>query len=64
LELAQYGASEEEIAECYPQPNLSQVYAALAYYHANRAEVEQELADELTEFDRLQARQSQASQSS
>jgi uncharacterized protein (DUF433 family) len=62
--LYQRGESAEEIAESYPQLNLSQVYAALAYYHANRAEVEQELADELAEFDRLKAQQGQASESS
>ena len=32
---------------------LSQVYAALANYHANQLEIERELADELAEFDRL-----------
>lgn len=49
------GESPEEIGQNFPQLNLSQVYAALAYYHANRAEIEQELADEEAEFDRLQA---------
>jgi len=49
------GETPEEIAQNFPQVNLSQVYAALAYYHANRAEIEQELADEQAEFDRLKA---------
>ncbi len=49
------GESPEEIAQNFPQLNLSQVYAALAYYHANRAEIEQELADEEADFDRLKA---------
>ena len=53
------GESAEEIALNYPQLNLSQVYAALAYYHANRAEVEQDLANELAEFDRLKSQQAQ-----
>ena len=47
------GESPEEIAQNFPQLMLSHVYAALAYYHANQAEVERELADELAEFDRL-----------
>ena len=47
------GETPEEIGQNFPQLNLSQVYAALAYYHANRAEIEQELADEEAEFDRL-----------
>jgi uncharacterized protein (DUF433 family) len=49
------GESPEEIVQNFPQLNLSQVYAALAYYHANRTEIEQELADELAEFDRLKS---------
>lgn len=49
------GESAEEIAQNFPQLNLSQVYAALAYYHANRVDVEQELADEANDFERLKA---------
>jgi uncharacterized protein (DUF433 family) len=58
------GESAEEIAESFPQLNLSQVYAALAYYHAHRDEVEQELADEQAEFDRLKSQHTQASKPS
>lgn len=54
------GETPEEIAQNFPQVNLGQVYAALAYYHANRAEVEQELADELAEYDRLKAQHEQS----
>jgi hypothetical protein len=32
---------------------LAQVYAALAYYHANREEVDQELEAEMLDFERL-----------
>jgi uncharacterized protein (DUF433 family) len=57
------GETPEEIAESYPQLKLSQVYAALAYYHANQAAVEQELAEDLAEYDRLkQQHASQAGQ--
>jgi uncharacterized protein (DUF433 family) len=56
------GETAEEIAENFPQLNLSQVYAALAYYHANRAEIEQELADEQVEFDRLKSQHTPTSQ--
>lgn len=48
------GEGPEEIAGNFPQATLGQVYAALAYYHANRAEVERELADESAEHDRLE----------
>ena len=34
------GLSPEEIADEYPHLDLAQVYAALAYYHANRDEIE------------------------
>ena len=36
--LYKQGQSPEDIAQTYPHLSLSQVYAALAYYHANRAE--------------------------
>jgi uncharacterized protein (DUF433 family) len=49
------GEAPEEIAQNFPQVNLGQVFAALAYYHANRALVEQELADEAGDYDRLLA---------
>ena len=42
------GYSPEEIARRYGHITEAQIYAALAYYHANRDEVEAELAhDEL-----------------
>jgi uncharacterized protein (DUF433 family) len=47
------GESPEDIAQNFPQLALSQVYTALAYYHANQVAVEQELASELAEYDRL-----------
>ena len=49
----QQGLSPEEIADQYPHVNLAQIYAALAYYHANRDEIDHELEAEATEFDRL-----------
>lgn len=52
------GESAEEIAQNFPQLDLSQVYTALAYYHANRPEVDRELADEQAEFDRLKGQHS------
>ena len=49
------GRSPEEIADQYGHLNLAQVHAALAYYHANQAEVDTELAEEEAEYDRLAA---------
>jgi uncharacterized protein (DUF433 family) len=50
----QFGMTPEEIAADYPHLDLSQVYAALAYYHANRAEMDREMAAEQEESDRLE----------
>src|SRR6185503_20337484 len=43
------GNSAEDIADQYPHIILAQVYAALAYYHANQEEIEADLAAERTE---------------
>jgi uncharacterized protein (DUF433 family) len=40
------GMTPEEIAIEYPHLNLAQVHAALAYYHANRDEIETDNAQE------------------
>lgn len=49
----QQGLTPEEIADQYPHVNLAQIYAALAYYHANRDEIDRELQAEAADFDRL-----------
>lgn len=49
------GRSAEEIADQYGHLSLAQVYAALAYYHANREEIEAQLAEDEAEYDRLVA---------
>jgi uncharacterized protein (DUF433 family) len=49
------GYSAEEIASEYPQLSLAQVYTALAYYHANREEIEADLLAEKEEAERLEA---------
>jgi uncharacterized protein (DUF433 family) len=38
------GLSPEEIADEIPHLSIAQVYAALAYYHANRGEIDDDLA--------------------
>lgn len=47
------GETPEEMTLNWPHVSLSQIYAALAYYHANQAEVERQLAEEDAEYDRL-----------
>jgi len=48
------GLSPEEIANRIGHLSLAQVYAALAYYHANREEMEADIAAEEVEADRLE----------
>jgi uncharacterized protein (DUF433 family) len=40
------GMTPEEIALEYPHLTLAQVHAALAYYHANREEIEADISQE------------------
>lgn len=49
------GYTAEELASEFRQVTAAQVYAALAYYHANREEVERELAAEAEEDRKLKA---------
>ena len=49
------GLTAEEIADQYEHLSLAQVYAALAYYHANRQAIEADLAREEVLYDQLAA---------
>ena len=51
------GMSPEEIAAEYPHLSLAQVYGALAYYHANRDEMDRHMAAEEAESDRIEQEQ-------
>ena len=48
------GWSPEEIAERIGHLSLAQVHAALTYYHANREEIEADIAAEEDEAERLE----------
>ncbi len=48
------GLSPEEVADEFGHLTLAQVYAAIAYYHANRDEIEADLAAEDAEAKRLE----------
>ena len=52
------GITPEEMVDNWPYLSLAQVYAALAYYHANKAEIEAILTADETEYDRLSAQHS------
>jgi len=56
-ELYGQGRSAEDIVQVYPHLSLAQVYAALAWFHANREQIEAELALDDQDYDRLRARQ-------
>ena len=49
------GLSPEQIADNFGHLSLAQVHAALAYYHANRSEIEQALAADEAEAAALAA---------
>jgi len=51
------GYSPEEIADEIGHVTLAQVFAALAYYHANRDEIEADLANEKDVAERLESGQ-------
>ena len=48
--LWQQGLSAEAIHREYPHLTLVQIYAALAYYHANRQAIEQQLAQDQIDY--------------
>ena len=48
------GMSAEEIAAEYPHLSLAQVYGALAYYHANRDDMDAHMAAEEAESERIE----------
>ena len=56
------GISPEAIAERIGHLSLAQVHAALAYYYANRAEIDADLADEAAAYDRLEREHAQRPQ--
>jgi uncharacterized protein (DUF433 family) len=56
----QQGLTPEEIRDQYPHVSLAHVYAALAYYHANRDEIERDLESESADFLRLSKNLSEA----
>lgn len=58
--LYKQGLSAEDIARTYPHLSLSQVYTALAWYHANREQIEAELAQSDGEYDDLKRQASDA----
>ena len=49
------GLTAEEIADRFGHLSLAQVHAALAYYHANRAEIEADIQADEAEADALES---------
>jgi uncharacterized protein (DUF433 family) len=53
------GLDPDEIALSIPHLTLAQIYAALAYYHANREEIEGDIASEDALYERLEREHAQ-----
>ncbi|MGG6267393.1 DUF433 domain-containing protein [Leptolyngbya sp. AN03gr2] len=51
--LFQQGASPESIVQAFPLLTLEQVYGAITFYLANRAEIDAYLAEEAAAFDAM-----------
>jgi len=49
------GLRAEEIAARIGHLNIAQVYAALTYYHINREQIDNDIAEEEAEADRIEA---------
>lgn len=50
-----WGQGPREIQENYPKLSLSQIHAALAYYHDHQAIIDAQIADEKREYEQLRA---------
>jgi uncharacterized protein (DUF433 family) len=55
--LYKMGLNPEEIADEFGHLSLAQVYAALAYYHANREQIEAAIAADQAEGETLEQKQ-------
>ncbi|MEO6164866.1 MAG: DUF433 domain-containing protein [Candidatus Binatia bacterium] len=64
VEWYKLGYNPEEIADQLGHVSLAQVYAALAYYHANRDQIETDIAAEEAELQRLETKREGAADSS
>jgi uncharacterized protein (DUF433 family) len=49
----QKGASPERIQRSFPALSLEEVYGAIAYYLSHKAEIDEYLADDEAEFEKL-----------
>ncbi|MEG3846295.1 DUF433 domain-containing protein [Microcoleus sp. herbarium19] len=49
------GMSPQQIIDERPHLTLAQIYAALAYYYANKKQIDAEIAAENAEWERLEA---------
>ena len=59
LDKLAHGSSAEEMHFQYPHLSLSQIYAALAYYHDHQAEVDAQIERGAQEYERLKAQASE-----
>lgn len=50
------GLPAESIADCFPTLSLEQIYGALAFYHANRTDVDREMSRTNRKWEEFQAK--------
>lgn len=55
LDKLAHGSSAEEMHFQYPHLSLSQIYAALAYYHDHKTELDAQIERGAKEYERLKA---------
>ena len=56
------GNNAEEISRRLNHLNIAQIYAALTYYHTNRLEIDQDIADEQAAYEELAKQHYQSTQ--
>ncbi|MGH7968163.1 MAG: DUF433 domain-containing protein [Limisphaerales bacterium] len=56
LDKLAHGSSPEEMHFQFPHLSLSQIYAALAYYHDHQAEMDAQIERGAREYERLKSR--------
>ena len=61
--LYKQGQSAEDIVQTYPQLSLGQIYTALAFFHANRQQIDAELDAADSQYDQLKHGQDDAGKS-
>ena len=55
MDRMQHGQDPEQMQQQFPSLSLAQIYAAFAYYHDHRIEIDQQIQESLIQADQLRA---------